>query len=656
MSTRKSRRSLGLTLFHISLALWLSCLLLVSVAGLAVLAYNVRYSGLRSTESGGLLFEGISVLGVPVGGLGQKEALERLRTTLHTQAYPYVTLHTAQEEWTLSTEDLGGLWELEQAIAEAWAMGRSGIFRYDLLERLQLLWWGYDIVPAFRLEPGPSIVPLRQIARQVGHPTRRASLQVAGLRAESGTPQVGRELDLTATRRAVQGAVQGSLGRSGWGHEPRLLRLLERRSPVWMRASLSVAADEPVRVALVFREIVPPLTEVAGARERAATVLSAPIVLTCELPVLRADGSVASAPRRWAIDQAVLSSWLTVNRTPDEEGATLQVDVDRQRIRSFLMPLVDEIAQTPREGRYSYDAATGALTTVWAGQYGYAFDLEAAVAQVAQACLGEERTVALPVAPLAPRVTRADLEALLPLDLISEGETSFQGSTPDRLQNIQVSTARFDGVVVPRESTFSFLDHLGLVTVANGYSLSWVIYGDRTLLGPGGGVCQVSTTCFRAAFWGGYPIVERRPHTYRVSWYEPPLGLDAAVFSPLADMRFQNDADTPILIRTEVDETNAKLFFRFYGRSSGRKVSLEGPESENPVAAGEPVYEDDFTLAPGQTVQVERARDGLDVRIYRVIEVPGQETVREELFSRYGPWPARFKRGPSENQQAVAAP
>jgi vancomycin resistance protein YoaR len=142
-------------------------------------------------------------------------------------------------------------------------------------------------------------------------------------------------------------------------------------------------------------------------------------------------------------------------------------------------------------------------------------------------------------------VARQDLEALLPLSLISVGETSFAGSTADRRQNIREATSRFHGVVVPPGRRFSFLDHLGPVTVADGYSQSWIIYGDRTILGPGGGVCQVSTTAFRAAFWGGYPIEERWPHSYRVSWYEPPLGLDAAVFSPGTDMRFPQRHRTP---------------------------------------------------------------------------------------------------------------
>jgi vancomycin resistance protein YoaR len=240
----------------------------------------------------------------------------------------------------------------------------------------------------------------------------------------------------------------------------------------------------------------------------------------------------------------------------------------------------------------------------------------------------------------------------MPLQLLGEGKSSFQGSSQGRLQNIKVASARFRGAVIPPGAVFSFLDHLGLVTVANGYSLSWVIYGDRTLLGPGGGVCQVSTTCFRAGFWSGLPIVERRPHAYRVGWYEPPLGLDAAVFSPTADMRFENDTDEPIVVRATVDERTATLHFRLYGRSPERTVTMEGPETENPVQAGEPILEEDLALAPGQRVQVERAHDGLDVTVYRIVDRPGQEPIRESFFSRYSPWPARFRVGPSGAQTA----
>ena len=624
------------------LTLWFLALMVIVVAGTGLLAYGAHYAS--------RIFEGVTIQGVDVGGLSRPEALSLVERELARQALPFVQIQTLDQEWILSTADLGGAFDLGGAVQEAWSLGRSRGFREDLVTRLHLLWWGYRVVPRFSLETGPAQVTLQRIARQVGHPARRAQLWVAGLQARTGESETGRELDVTATREAVQRRVRESLGISSWEPTPRWMRLWQNTT---VYASLSA---QSLPVELIFREIVPPITQVAGAEERAGLILSAPLTLSFDFPEIQADGSTRLVRRSWCVDQAVLASWLTLQQIQTKDGIKMQVDVDRAKIGLHMEQIAGEIARLPREARFDYAPETATLTTLVPGQNGYALDLPAAQAVVADACLSTHRSVVLPVTVVRPSVTRADLEGLLPLELLSEGESSFTNSTAARLQNIRVATARFQGVAVPPNSTFSFLAHLGLVTAANGYSESWVIYGNRTLLGPGGGVCQVSTTCFRAAFWGGYPIISRAPHAYRVGWYEPPVGLDATVFSPSVDFRFANDTATPILILTEVDEANAKLYFRFYGQLSGRKVRMEGPVTSNPVKAPPPVYEEDPAMAPGQSVQIEWAHDGLDVVLYRIIEQDGLESARQEFFSRYQPWPARYFVGPQQQPEPAPQP
>ena len=639
MASGTWRHALAAACTRLALLVGLVLLAVVAAVGLSVLMYNGRYAATR----GGLIFQGVSILGIDVGGLSPDEAREQLMQTLDQSAYPYIALHTAEQRWVVSTRELGGEWQVADAVTEAWMLGRSGVFLDDMVVRLRLLWQRYNVRPSFLLEEGQSLQLLRQVAKQAGHPARRATLRVAGLEAQSGDAQIGREMDVALTRHAIEQALTETSSSSGWGNVAwAWARLRQSSAAADLGASYYV---EPIDVAVVFWEIMPPLTEVAGAQESVAAILSEPLFLRAELPELDAQGNVYLRSRSWCIDQAELSTWLTVSGRAE----SMRVTVDRELIRQRIQSLADDLARRPLEGSFDYDPAAQALITLSPGQVGYALDIEPAIEMVAEACQrqGDERSVVLPVLTYSPRVTRADLLALLPLELIATGESSFSGSTAERLQNIIVATSRFDGVVVAPQSTFSFLSHLGLVTQASGYSLSWVIFGDRTLLGPGGGVCQVSTTCFRAAFWGGYPIVERRPHAYRVSWYEPPLGLDAAVFSPTADMQFRNDTDTPILIKTEVNRANSKLYFRFYGRAPGRTVTLEGPETDNVVPVPEPIYDLDPSLAPGQQVRVEWAHEGLDVRLYRVIEAEGQEPVREEIFSRYEPWAARFRVGPS---------
>lgn len=605
-------------------------LLIVSLAGVGLLAYGARYTD--------LIFEGVTVQGVDVGGLSREAAQRQVQEMLSDQGMPYVSLYMGTGDWGVSTDTLGGYWELDEAIDEAWALGRSGVYRYDWIERFRLFWWGYDIVPQFHIEPGASLTYLRRVAKQVARPARRAQIWVAGLAARVGESALGRELDIPATRAKVEERVREASGQSGWGTEPRVLGM-------WRRVSgPSPAVADPIPVPLVFREIVPPLTQVEGAQERVAVILSAPLILTAQLPEV--DGTTSTMT--WAIDQAVLASWLTLRRAQTAEGIVYQVTIDEALVEAYLRERGDEIARSPRQGRFDYAPETSTLIILDPGQNGYSLDVAEATGRVIAACYSRERQVTLSVSIIEPPVTHVDLEGLMPLQLISEGESSFAGSKPGRLQNIKVATRRFDGLTIPPQGSFSFLDHLGLVTIANGFSESWIIYGDRTIRGPGGGVCQVSTTCFRAAFWGGYPIEERSPHAYRVGWYEPPIGLDAAVFSPVTNMRFRNDTGTPILILTEVDEANAKLYFRFYGQAPTRAVSMDGPVTENPVKAGEPVFDLDPTLAPGQRVQIEWAHDGLDVTLYRIIKVGGETVARERFFSRYDPWPARYRVGPEE--------
>ena len=606
----------------------------VILGGLAYLAYSARYAG--------RIYEGVSILGVDVSGLSRQEALERVDQELGPARLPYVALQAGEQVWTVSSGDLGGYLNLEEAVQAAFALGRSGAFRQDLRERARLFWWGYRLIPSFHLEPGLTLTYLRRIAGWTSHPARRAQLWVAGLQARAGESQAGRELDILGTQEVIERQVSAALGVASWGTTPRLLRLWHNRP-----AEAGPFGVEPVPVSLVFRELLPPLTEVAGAQERVGLILSSPLTLTLTLTELGPDGAPGLVARRWAIDQATLASWLTLRQVPSSEGATVEVDVETAQIGAYLQHLAEEIACTPREPRFNYNPQSNQLITVTPGQDGYALDVGAAQALIAEACFSSKREVSLPVKVIPPRVARADIEALLPLKLISEGQSGFWGSKAARVQNIRVATSRFNGVVAPAGEVFSFVGSLGPVNVANGYSESLVIYGDRTLLGPGGGVCQVSTTFFRAAFWGGFPIIERHPHSYRIAYYEPPLGLDAAVFSPVVDVKFLNDTDTPILILTECDEANAKLYFRFYGKPTGRQVTLEGPITSNPVPAGEPIYEQDPTLAPGERVQVETAHDGLDVTLYRVVKQGDTILSKDKFFSRYMPWPARYLVGPS---------
>ena len=244
-------------------------------------------------------------------------------------------------------------------------------------------------------------------------------------------------------------------------------------------------------------------------------------------------------------------------------------------------------------------------------------------------------------------VTAADLGIV---EVVGVGESYFTGSSSARDRNIRLGASKFDGLIIVPGETFSFNAYLGDISPDAGYDEAYVIIGNRTVLGVGGGLCQVSTTAFRAAYFSGYPIVERWPHAYRVGYYElggfgP--GFDAAIYSPLVDFRFTNDTPYHILIHTEVDAARSRLRFAFYSTKDGRTIEQVGPTWGDPIPPGPPVYEYDASLPAGTVRQIETAYNGVDALLGRIVRDAEGNTLYEDRFvSKFIPWSARYKFGP----------
>jgi vancomycin resistance protein YoaR len=370
--------------------------------------------------------------------------------------------------------------------------------------------------------------------------------------------------------------------------------------------------------------------------------------------------------RSWAIDQAALAQMLTLQPVSNQDGSLAYKAVLNQvAITSLVESLAREIDQTPRDARFHFDE--GVLTPVVHSQEGRELDVEATVQAItrrfqqvtAQRRVGgnaspgssplndlRANTIELPVSITRPAVDSRDASNFGITGLISSGRSNFRGSAANRIQNIRTAQASFDGVVIPPGGTFSFIKYLSEIVEANGYEDAYVIFGDRTVLGPGGGVCQVSTTMYRAAFFAGLPITERWTHAYRVGYYEPPKGMDAAVFVPSADLKFVNDTPNYILIESEFDAQNTTLMFNMYGTlPNGREVKMTEPEVTNIVPHPPTRYIDDPTLPRGTTNQVDFAVDGEDVTLYREIYENGELIARQKFTSRYAPWQAVYLRG-----------
>lgn len=256
--------------------------------------------------------------------------------------------------------------------------------------------------------------------------------------------------------------------------------------------------------------------------------------------------------------------------------------------------------------------------------------------------------ITLPVYTVVPSATTEKANSFGIKELIGRGYSEFAGSIPGRIHNVALAASRLNGVLIAPGETLSFNDTIGDISAATGYQSAYIIKEGRTVLGDGGGVCQVSSTLFRAALDAGLPITERHAHAYRVHYYEEggfKPGLDATVFSPSVDLKIKNDTPAHILIQTKTDTKKLTLTFEFYGTSDARSSEISNHivwgESPPPPA----LYQDDPTLSAGVVKQVDWSAWGAKASFaYRVTR--GNEVLQDTKFvSNFRPWQAVYLRG-----------
>lgn len=243
--------------------------------------------------------------------------------------------------------------------------------------------------------------------------------------------------------------------------------------------------------------------------------------------------------------------------------------------------------------------------------------------------------IKVPATNVMPKIVLKKLDGSeQELGIVSHGISDFRGSTKARIHNIKTAMARFQGVRIDAGTTFSFNDVLGEVDGSTGYQKELVIKGDKTIPDYGGGVCQASSTMYRSALRAGFPIIERKPHSYAVSYYLP-WGTDATIYPGITDLQFQNDMTTPVYIHYFMEGTN--LHTLLYGTPDGRVVTLAGPNTYAFMGAPNPKVEYVSTLPPGKRVWKEYGHNGFSAWWERSITSSTGAVMTEKIISTYEP-------------------
>ena len=557
-----------------------------------------------------LVFSDRALPGVRSGdaALSGKTAAQIAEAVTSAYTYPQtglVALRDGAAVWTATPAELGVRIDGAAMAELALAIGRRGSFAQRLQEQIDAWAGGYDVAPVIVFDHAIGAAYLQTIAASIDKPQLDAKIGVNGLEVVVQPGQIGRRLDIDATLMVI---------------EPGIAALHD--------------ADLP----LVVRETPPLVLDASEQAAIARRILSEPLMLT-------ADGA---GP--WTFEPSALAGMLRFNLVQEGNGGRYQIGVDPQTMAEFLGPLAAGLERAPENARFIFNDDTRQLDLLKEAVIGRGLDIPGTIEAVNNGLASGSHTIGLAFQTQPPPVpstaTAADLGIT---ELVVSAKTSFAGSSNERIQNIRTASSAFHGLLVAPGETLSMADALGDISLDAGYAEALIIIGNRTVKGVGGGVCQVSTTLFRAAFFGGYQIDERYAHAYRVGYYEqgansPGPGLDATVFAPLVDFKFTNDTGTWLLMETYLYGTT--LEWKFYSAKDGRVVSWETSGARNVVEAPEPIYKENDDLPEGKIKQVDWEADGADVTVTRSVLRDGQVLHSDVIRTHYLPWRAIYEYGP----------
>jgi len=560
------------------------------------------------------VYPGVFLHDLDLSGMTFDETRQYLAEAL---AYTYegeLTFTYGDQVWEARPIDLGYLIDPTASAQRALDVGREGWLPTNLLDKGRAWFNGVQLSPIGFYDERIALDTIQSIASEIDRPVVEASLGLDETEVVVKSGQVGLEVDIIET-----------------------LNLVETH--------FSQMADAVIP--LVVEETPPAIMDVGPQAELARQMLSQPLLLTAT--------GVDGADGPWTLQPEDLAAMLIITRVDEEsQEPTYQISLNENLFGVYLNSLAPGLSVQPVNARFIFNDDTRVLDVMEPAIIGLELDVQASIDHIGQQLRAGQHEIALQFEERPPAVTDETTGEEIGITELVHQETSyFYGSDAARVQNIETAAAQFHGLLIPPGATFSMANALGNISLENGYAEALIIYGDQTIQGVGGGVCQVSTTLFRAAFFAGFPIVERHAHAYRVGYYEmrsngsrdPNLaGLDATVYVPIVDMKFTNDTEHWLLMETYMGQSS--LTWKFYSTNDGRTVNWETTGPTNVIPAPEPLYRENPDLEKGEIDQVDYAADGAEIYVTRTVYKDDRVHFSDSFYTKFQPWRAIFEYGP----------
>ncbi len=553
---------------------------------IAFAAYNLIFIG--------RILPNVSVAGVDISGLTPAEANRVLaqKITLPIK----LTLVDGGEKFDLDLASIDLRYDLEQTSYSAYNLFRTGNLVFDAANRIEALWKKRNLGIRFTYDETRLQETISVIAGQTAVEPIYPSVTLEAGKVVVNPGKAGFDVDL--------GTLKADVSRA-----------------------LAFAKLEPVLIKTTVVDSTLTPSQQEEAQKRAEKLVDKKLSLTFEFETF------------------------TYSETDIFALINPSGGYKEEKIAGLSQSLASSVERSPQNPKFVFEE--GRVKDFAPSKPGVAIDSEKFKTSLTEKLkileTTEEKLASfeIPVKLTEPEVATSEVNNLGIKELLGRGSSRFRGSITSRVYNIDLAATRLNGVLIAPGETVSFNEKLGDVSKLTGYKEAYVIKDGKTVLGDGGGVCQVSTTLFRAVLNAGLPIVERRAHAYRVGYYEQDSGpgLDATVYSPTTDFKFINDTPAHILIQAYPDTKNLTLVFELYGTSDGRKASITKPVTSGVTPPPEDLYVDDPTLPTGVIKQIEHKAWGAKSVFNYTVERDGQIIYEKTFISNYRPWQAVYLRG-----------
>jgi len=548
--------------------------------------------------SHGAVYPGIQVAHINVGGLSPEEARAALQGQADRVETGTIRFTYAGRTWAPTLRDVGASFNVASAVDEAYSVGREPTALDRLRSTADLARADREIKVNMVFDHAILGKWFDSVDRDLGLPPHDAFLQVNGT-----SVTIVPEVDGTIVDRASATTT--------------ILRALDRLTPI----------ERPLPV--VAKTAVVRLADLSASQQHLTNALSRPVRLNY------GQGS-------WTLQPADLAPFIVqridpVKTGPDAHSMTLDTTKLSAWLEDRIAPDVD---RDPVNAQVGWNEGLVATTASVDGVRIRPSDL---AAQVQESLFGGHQSIVLPVDIIKPEIDGSNLGALGVTTLLGRGDSNYAGSIDGRATNIEVGTALMNGTLIPPGGEFSFNHAIGVISEDQGFVEAQVINGERIGRDIGGGICQVSTTVFRAAFEAGLPITERNPHRYRIPFYEMdgwPPGLDASILQPEGDpfgggdFRFANPSNSWMLV--EAWTTGDQVVVNIYGTDLGYTVKVSDPIFGKTIPIDPDLETVNDELDPGSWKQTEHAQEGVEVNFVRdVADRDGNLVESNEFYTLF---------------------